>query len=78
MKRRNDRSKCLPSYNELLDFRLPHEQDEDDEALKAVEKITDVENVSVLKDPRDWLHAPCSAHYNEQAKVKEKSKTAID
>lgn len=43
----------LPSYDKLLDFRLPNKQNENDEALKAVEKITEVENVSVFESPRD-------------------------
>lgn len=51
MKHRNNRSNYLPSYDELLNFRLPYKQNEDDEALETVEKIADVENVSVLKHP---------------------------
>lgn len=56
---------CSPSYDQLLDFWFPHEQDEDDESLKTVKKIADIEHVCVIKHPRNGLHAPRYSHYNE-------------
>lgn len=71
MKSQHNRN--LPSHDQLLDFRFPYEKDEDDEALKAVQEITDVEHVSVFEYPRNWFHAPTYSHHNEESEVKEKS-----
>lgn len=65
---------CLPSYQQFFNFRLPHEQHEDNEALNAVEEVADVENPRRHENPRDGLHHPRRPHHDEQAEVQEEPK----
>jgi hypothetical protein len=58
--------------NQISDFRLPHEEDEDDEALQTVQDVADVENEWTFEDPRNSFHTPRSSHDDKQPEVKVK------
>lgn len=65
----------LPPYQQFFNFRLPHKQNEDNEALNAVEEVAGIKNPRRHDHPGNGFHYPGCAHDDEQPQVQEKSET---
>lgn len=65
--------RCLPLHDQIPDLGLPHEQEEDEEPVQAVQYVREVGVlIRQLHCEGEQLGQPGDAHHDEQSEVEAK------
>jgi hypothetical protein len=60
-------------HDQVFDFRLPHEENKDEDPLEAVDNVKAVQEQVILDRERQNLDDPCDSHDDKQPQVEIKS-----